>query len=96
MQGEIADPLFPTGALDLAIMVYALHDFADPRGFLEKLKAGLKPGATVVILDRDPEATGERHFFSRERLVGIFRESGYSLAQEHPVKNHLLLVFKLS
>jgi ubiquinone/menaquinone biosynthesis C-methylase UbiE len=94
--GEIADPLFPAGSLDLAIMVYALHDFSEPEGFLGRLKASLKPGASVVILDRDPEVTGERHFLPRERLLGIFRDSGYVLAQEHQVKNHLLLVFRVA
>jgi ubiquinone/menaquinone biosynthesis C-methylase UbiE len=91
------DPRFRPASLELAIMVYALHDFADPRGFLEKLKPSLRSGATVVILDRDPEATGERHFLPRERLLEIFRESGYALElDERSVRNHVLLVFRVA
>ena len=93
--GEVADPRFPAAALDLVIMVYALHDFAEPQAFLEKLKESLKPGAAVVILDRDPEATGELHFLSRERLLALFSASGYLLAREERfVEKHLLLVFR--
>jgi ubiquinone/menaquinone biosynthesis C-methylase UbiE len=95
--GEIEDPRFPARALDLVIMVYALHDFAEPQAFLEKLRESLKPGATVVILDRDPEATGERHFMPRERLLALFGASGYVLAREERfVRKHLLLVFHVA
>jgi len=95
--GEVADPLFPARALDLVMMVYALHDFAEPQAFLEKLKESLKPGATVVILDRDPDATGERHFMTRERLLALFAASGYALSREERfVERHILLVFRAS
>jgi ubiquinone/menaquinone biosynthesis C-methylase UbiE len=96
VQGEVADPLFPAHALDLVIMVYALHDFAEPQAFLEKLKDSLRPGAAVVILDRDPDATGERHYMPRQRLLSLFEASGYVLSKEETfVKNHLLLVFRI-
>jgi SAM-dependent methyltransferase len=94
--GEIADPLFPERSLDLVMMVYALHDFAEPEAFLVRLKQYLKPGAPVVILDRDPEATGEHHFMPRERLLALFGASGYVLAREERfVDKHLLLVFRV-
>ena len=81
----------------IVIMVYAIHDFAEPQAFLQKLKESLKPGATVVILDRDPEATGERHFLPRERLLALFGESGYVLSSEERfVEKHLLLVFRVA
>jgi SAM-dependent methyltransferase len=93
--GEIADPRFPERSLDLVMMLYALHDFAEPEAFLVKLKQYLKPGAPVVILDRDPEATGEHHFMPRKRLLALFSASGYLLAREERfVDKHLLLVFR--
>jgi ubiquinone/menaquinone biosynthesis C-methylase UbiE len=95
--GQVADPLFPAQGLDLVLMVYALHDFAEPQAFLLKLKESLKPGATVVILDRDPEATAERHFMIRERLLALFGASGYLLSREERfVEKHLLLVFRVA
>jgi ubiquinone/menaquinone biosynthesis C-methylase UbiE len=95
--GEVDDPLFPQPALDMAVMVYALHDFAHPAAFLNSLKRYLKPGGTVVILDQNPEASGDRHFLSRERLVELFHESGYELmADERFLERDLLLVFRPS
>ncbi len=97
VQGAVADPRFPAGTLDLVIMVYALHDFAEPQAFLEALKASLKARAPVVILDRDPEQTGERHFLPRERLLALFAASGYVLTREERfVENHVLLIFRVA
>jgi ubiquinone/menaquinone biosynthesis C-methylase UbiE len=92
--GEVEDPLFPVSGLELVMMVYALHDFARPAAFLQNLKKYLEPGGAVVILDRDPDVTGEHHFLTRERLVALFEESGYKLARdERFLEKHLLLVF---
>ncbi len=94
--GKVADPLFPARSLELVLMVYALHDFAEPQAFLEKLKDSLRPGAPVVILDRDPEATGEHHFLPRQRLVDLFEAAGYALSREERfVEKHVLLVFRV-
>jgi hypothetical protein len=75
-------------------MVYALHDFASPVAFLGNLKKYLRPDGAVVILDQDPDVTGDRHFLTRERLVALFTESGYDLARdERFLEKDLLLVF---
>jgi ubiquinone/menaquinone biosynthesis C-methylase UbiE len=95
--GEVEDPLFPVPGLDLVMMVYALHDFARPAAFLVNLRKYLKPGGTVVVLDQDPDRTGDRHFLDRERLVALFGESGYELARdERFLERDLLLVFRPS
>ena len=95
--GEVEDPLFPVAGIEVVVMVYALHDFARPAAFLESLKKYLKPGGSVVILDQDPDASGDRHFLTRERLVELFTESGYELARdERFLEKDLLLVFRPS
>jgi ubiquinone/menaquinone biosynthesis C-methylase UbiE len=95
--GEVEDPLFPVNGLDMVMMVYAIHDFARPAAFLKNLKKYLRPGGTVVILDQNPEATGDRHFMARRRLVDLFGENGYTLAQdERFLERDLLLVFRPS
>ena len=95
--GEVDDPLFPVAGLELVMMVYAIHDFARPAAFLENLKKYLKPRGTVAVLDQNPDATGDHHFLTRERLVALFGESGYELAHdERFLEKDLLLVFRLS
>jgi ubiquinone/menaquinone biosynthesis C-methylase UbiE len=95
--GEVEAPLFPVAGVEVVVMEYALHDFARPAAFLGNLKKYLKPGGTVVILGQDPEASGDRHFLTRERLVELFAESGYALAQDDRfLEKYLLLVFRPS
>jgi ubiquinone/menaquinone biosynthesis C-methylase UbiE len=95
--GEVDDPLFPVAGLEVVVMVYAIHDFARPAAFLANLKKYLKPGGAVVVLDQNPDATGDRHFLTRERLVALFGESGYELARdERFLEKDLLLVFRPS
>ena len=95
--GEVEDPLFPVAGLEVIVMVYAIHDFARPAAFLESLKKYLKPGGSVVILDQDPDISGDHHFLTRERLVALFAESGYELARdERFLEKDVLLVFRPS
>ena len=49
--GESDDPLFPEKNLDMIVMMYAYHEFADKVAWLKKARKYLKPGAPVVILD---------------------------------------------
>jgi len=58
--GEVADPLFPMGALDLAFMVLTYHHLAKPVELLKNLIPSLKPDATIVIIDPDPERDEDR------------------------------------
>jgi ubiquinone/menaquinone biosynthesis C-methylase UbiE len=53
--GEEVDPLFPEQTLDMAIMVWVYHMLDRPVPLLKNLKFGLKPGATLVILDPPDE-----------------------------------------
>ncbi|MFC2158295.1 class I SAM-dependent methyltransferase [Acidobacteriota bacterium] len=80
--GEIDDPLFPEKALDLVIMVWVYHHLEKPVALLKNLKASLKPGAPVVILDPSYIRTGEKDSdrpTTRERVEREAREAGYEL-----------------
>jgi SAM-dependent methyltransferase len=96
--GEIDDPKFPETALDMAFLVYAIHDFGRPAAFLRNLHRYLRPGATVVVIDQDPERAGDTgHFLTRKRLVEVFAEGGFELAGEETfLARDLVLVFRAS
>lgn len=78
--GEVEDPLLPEG-LDMVFIVNAFHDIARQVVLLDNLAPSLKPGAAVVILDRDPEkfrdSTG--HFLTREEVLERIAESVFEL-----------------
>ncbi|MGB3862670.1 MAG: class I SAM-dependent methyltransferase [Candidatus Aminicenantaceae bacterium] len=58
--GKVDDPLFPKGTLDMVIMVWVYHHLDKPIEMMKNLIPSLKPGATVVIIDPDPEVEGEK------------------------------------
>ncbi|MCP5105818.1 MAG: methyltransferase domain-containing protein [bacterium] len=83
IKGELTNPLFPEGELDMVFMCYVLHDLEKPGAFLKNLKPALKWGAPLVILERDPgkypSAAG--HFFKKEKLMRVVKRAGYKLVR---------------
>ncbi len=58
VQGALDDPRLPSSSLDLAIMVDVYHEFSEPQKMLRGLRAALKPGGRLVLLEyrkEDPQ-----------------------------------------
>jgi ubiquinone/menaquinone biosynthesis C-methylase UbiE len=79
--GEVEDPLFPAGDLDMVFIVNAFHDLAKPDELMDNLLPSLKPGATVVIMDRDPEKFRDPvgHFLTKEEILAKISASQFVL-----------------
>jgi ubiquinone/menaquinone biosynthesis C-methylase UbiE len=93
--GTVEDPRLPAGSLDMVFMVNAFHDLARPVELLANLKPALKPGATVVIMDRDPARDGDRHFLPREKVEEIIGRSVFELVRvETFLRYHNLYILK--
>jgi len=83
VRGEVANPLFPSGVMDLVIMVYVFHDLAKPVELLRNLKPSLKPNAPLVILERDPKKmlSAKGHFYDQDKLLKLTSEAGFKLVR---------------
>jgi SAM-dependent methyltransferase len=79
--GEVEDPLLPDGELDMVFIVNAFHDLAKPVELLNNLVPSLKPGASVVIIDRDPDKVGgfSRHVLTQEEVLAHIKNSDFDL-----------------
>jgi ubiquinone/menaquinone biosynthesis C-methylase UbiE len=96
VEGSVDDPLFPRRDLQVVVVVHAFHDFSSPVEWLVNLKKYLRPGASLVVIDRDPAQGAESHFWPKERIVGHAREAGYALTKAvDDISAHLILVFKV-
>ncbi len=60
-------------------MVYVLHDLEKPVEFLKNLKSNLKTNASLVILEQEPEKTGDYHFLEQKSLLKIVKDGGFIL-----------------
>jgi ubiquinone/menaquinone biosynthesis C-methylase UbiE len=79
--GEIEDPLFPEKDLDMVIMVYVLHHLDRPIEFLQNLERYLKPGAPVVIVEKntDTQRSHPPQFMTNHQILEAIEESGFEL-----------------
>lgn len=82
--GSLTDPKLPPAVLDMVIMVNVVHCLAEPVPLLRNIKKSLKPdGVTAIVegnLDKDPSTAGE--WYSRSKLLKIFKDAGYELVRE--------------
>ena len=93
--GTVEDPRFPAGALDMVFMVNAFHDLEKPVELLANLRPALKPGATIVIMDRDPARASDRHFLPREEVEEIVGRSVFELVRvETFLRYHNLYILR--
>src|SRR5688572_27811655 len=58
VQGASADPKLPITSLDLVLMVDVYHELSEPQNMLRAIRAALKPGGRLVLLEyrkEDPD-----------------------------------------
>jgi len=53
--GKVDDPLFPKAGLDMVFMVWVYHMLESPAALLKNIVPGLKPGATIVMVEPVPD-----------------------------------------
>ncbi|UCE40987.1 MAG: class I SAM-dependent methyltransferase [Candidatus Aminicenantes bacterium] len=96
--GEVEDPLLPDGELDMVFIVNAFHDLAKPVKLLNNLVPSLKPGASVVIIDRDPDKLGghNRHVLTQEEVLNHIKNSDFDLDRiETFLPQHNIYIIKV-
>jgi len=95
VEGDVDDPRFPRRDLQLIVIVHAFHDFSRPVEWLRNARNYLRPGAGVVIIDRDPAQGGERHFWPREQILRYAGEAGFAPVNVvDTISRHLIIVIK--
>ena len=81
--GQEKDPRFPSGVLDMAFMINTFHHLADSVALLRNVCPALKPGATLVIVEKDPDRAQDHpgHGTTREAMVRLAAEAGFELVR---------------
>ena len=95
--GTVDDPRFSRASLDMVFLVNSFHDLARPVELLANLLPCLKPGAAVVIMDRDPARFPDRdhHFLTRKEVEETIGRSVFELVKvETFLRDHNLYILK--
>jgi SAM-dependent methyltransferase len=74
------DPKLPPNAVDAVLLLKTYHEVAHPVTLLRNLRASLKPGARVGIIDR--KGNGENHGVNREVVIREAIDAGYVVEQQ--------------
>jgi len=97
VQGAPADAKLPEKA-DLILFVDVHHHIDQREQYFRKLRASLKPGGRVAIIDfrlDSPEGPPKAARIAPEKVKAELKSAGYSLAEEHGfLPNQYFLVFK--
>ena len=79
--GKADDPMLPAGSVDAVLLLKTYHEVAQPMALLENLRAALRPGAKVGVIDRN--GNGEDHGVGREVVIREAKASGYKLVEQY-------------
>ncbi|MGD1021134.1 MAG: methyltransferase domain-containing protein [Candidatus Sulfotelmatobacter sp.] len=71
------DPQVPSDSIDAVMVLKTYHEVAHPVVLLRRLRASLRPGAKIGIIDRN--GNGENHGVSKEVVVREAAQAGYEL-----------------
>lgn len=79
--GKADNPELPPNSVDAVLLLKTYHEVAEPVALLRNLRAALRPGARVGIIDRD--GNGEDHGVHKNIVLREAGEAGYRLLEEH-------------
>jgi SAM-dependent methyltransferase len=75
------DPQLPTNQMDSVLLLKTYHEVDKPVALLRNLRASLRPGARIGIIDRN--GNGENHGVSRDIVIKEALEAGYVLLSHY-------------
>ncbi len=79
--GKPDNPELPADSVDSVLLLKTYHEVAEPVALLRNLRAALKPGARVGIIDRD--GNGTDHGVDKQVVLHEAGQAGYRLLEEH-------------
>jgi ubiquinone/menaquinone biosynthesis C-methylase UbiE len=79
--GKSDNPLLPESSVDAVLLLKTYHEVAQPVALLQNLRASLRSGAKIGIIDRN--GNGENHGVGRDVVIREAKEAGYKLVEQY-------------
>ncbi len=79
--GKADNPLLPAASVDSVLLLKTYHEVAEPIALLQNLRASLRPGAKIGIIDRNGSA--ENHGVGRDIVLREAAQAGYRLLKQY-------------
>jgi len=75
------DPLLPANKIDSVLLLKTYHEVAEPVILLRNLRASLRTGAKVGVIDRN--GNGENHGVALDVVIREASQAGYTLQEQY-------------
>jgi len=75
------DPLLPADKIDSVLLLKTYHEVAKPVTLLRNLRASLRTGAKVGVIDR--KGNGENHGVARDVVIREASQARYTLQEQY-------------
>jgi ubiquinone/menaquinone biosynthesis C-methylase UbiE len=79
--GKPDNPLLPADSVDAVLLLKTYHEIAEPVALLSNLRAALRRGARIGIIDRN--GNGENHGVGKEVVIREASQAGYRLLAQY-------------
>ncbi len=79
--GKPDDPRLPAGQIDAVLFLKSYHEVAEPMKLLRQLRAALRTGANVGIIDRN--GNGADHGVNANQVIAELRRAGFFFVSKH-------------
>jgi ubiquinone/menaquinone biosynthesis C-methylase UbiE len=79
--GQADNPLLPARSVDAVLLLKTYHEVAQPVALLQNLRAALRPGAKVGVIDRN--GNPENHGVGRDVVIREAKQAGYKLIDQY-------------
>jgi SAM-dependent methyltransferase len=95
--GKSDDPLLPPNSVDAVLLMKSYHEVAQPIVLLRHVRAAMRPGARLGIIDRN--GRGDDHGVNRDVVIGEVKKAGFVLAADYdfvkPDGDDYFLIFRI-
>jgi ubiquinone/menaquinone biosynthesis C-methylase UbiE len=92
VQGRQTSARLPAASVDVALMVHMYHEIEQPYRLLDKLRASLKPGGRIAIVDVDRPS--EAHGMPKALLLCEVKAVGFELVGVTDIAEAYVAVFR--
>jgi len=79
--GKSDDPLLPPNSVDAVLLMKTYHEVAQPIRLLRRVRAAMRPGARLGIIDRNGK--GDDHGVNRDVVIDEAKRAGFALVADY-------------
>ena len=79
--GKPDDPMLPPRSVDVVLLLKTYHEVAKPVALLREVRAAMRPGARLGIIDK--KGIGTDHGLDADVVIKEVEQAGFTIVEQH-------------